>query len=83
MLNQIPKIIYNKLVDHDIEDLHLNFGNINAYIYRFNSNVAKKDLEWALEYWEEKREAQITTNKNKCRNCEYYDSFKISKIINI
>ncbi len=62
MLNHIPKIIYNKLqgilVDEGIDFLHLNFGKLNAYIYQFDSNTAKKTLEWALKYWEKKREAQ-------------------------
>ena len=72
-LNNIPKIIYNKL-KAEITEEHFNFGKVNAYIYKFDTNLARKNFEWALEYWKKERKAEFTDNKNKCRSCEYSDS---------
>jgi len=75
-LNQIPTIIYNQLPDHEEGVLHLNFGDINAYTYQFDVIEAKKKIKWAMEYWNNEREAVATDNKNKCKRCEYNDSCK-------
>jgi CRISPR/Cas system-associated exonuclease Cas4 (RecB family) len=49
---------------HSIEDAKI-------YISRFNRAIAEKDLAWALEFWSQKREAEPTSNQNKCAKCEY------------
>ena len=41
------------------------------YLKRFKRDVADKNLNWALEFWDNSREAQLTDNKNNCLNCEY------------
>ena len=45
--------------------------NANIYLQKFNKQTAEKNLEWALQYWEKRREAQPADNPNKCLKCEY------------
>ena len=73
LLNEIPTLIHNKL--NSIErGKPLNFGNMNTFVYKLETGAAKKNLKWAIEYWKERREAQMTDNEKKCRSCEYNDS---------
>ena len=72
-LNDIPKRIFEKLKPNSNEE-HYIFKDINAYLYKFDKESAKKNLTWALEYWKKEREAQLTDNKNKCRSCEYSET---------
>ncbi len=49
----------------------LNIPNAVIYVQRFNVEEAEKDLDWAIEFWKNAREAIMTSNPNKCRNCEH------------
>jgi hypothetical protein len=49
----------------------LNIGNAVIYVQKFNEDEAKKDLDWAIEFWKNSREAVMTSNPNKCKNCEH------------
>lgn len=69
-LNEIPRRVFEKFKPHSKEE-HYTFKNINAHIYKFDKESAKKKIIWALEYWKKERAAQLTDNKNKCRRCEY------------
>jgi len=53
--------------------ISLNVFNSAIYLHSFASKLeeAEKNITWALEYWKGKREAQITKNLNRCRNCEF------------
>jgi CRISPR/Cas system-associated exonuclease Cas4 (RecB family) len=46
-------------------------GKAMIFINDFNKSEALKDLEWALEYWLNKREAKPTSKTAKCKSCEY------------
>ncbi|HEC40983.1 hypothetical protein LCGC14_0753760 [marine sediment metagenome] len=72
-LSDIPKRIYEKIRPYTKEK-HYIFRDVNAYLYKFNKETAKKNFKWALEYWNKERDAQLTDNKNKCRSCEYNQS---------
>lgn len=41
------------------------------YVNKFDRTCAEMDLQWALEYWKQAREAKSTSNTNKCTKCEY------------
>jgi CRISPR/Cas system-associated exonuclease Cas4 (RecB family) len=41
------------------------------FINDFNKSEALKELEWAMEYWLNKREAKPTSKPGKCKSCEY------------
>jgi hypothetical protein len=49
----------------------ISIQDAKIYINRFDVAIAEKDLAWALEFWKNRREAQLARNKNKCERCEY------------
>jgi len=49
---------------HSVDDAKI-------YFCKFNRTHAEKDLDWALEFWSKNREAESTSNQNKCAKCEY------------
>lgn len=51
-----------------------------TFINDFNKSEALKELEWAIEYWLNKREAKPTSKLGKCKSCEYAEQCdKISR----
>ena len=72
-LSDIPNKILEK-IRPNVNVEHYIFRDVNAYLYKFDKETAKKNFKWALEYWKKEREAQLTDNKNKCKNCEYNQS---------
>jgi hypothetical protein len=46
-------------------------GESKAFIYPFDKERIIGDLDWALDFWLNKRKAIPTRNKAKCRVCEY------------
>ena len=49
----------------------LKTQNATIYVNKFNQKEAEQDLNWAIEFWKNKREAVPTRNPNKCKSCEY------------
>jgi hypothetical protein len=49
---------------HSIDDAKI-------YVNKFDPACAEMDLQWALEYWKQAREAKPTNNQSKCGKCEY------------
>jgi hypothetical protein len=49
---------------HSIDDAKI-------YFRKFNRISAEKNLTWAFEFWSKNREAEPTSNQNKCAKCEY------------
>jgi CRISPR/Cas system-associated exonuclease Cas4 (RecB family) len=48
-----------------------SINDAKIYYSKFNRVNAEKDLAWALQFWRKNREAQPTSNQNKCARCEY------------
>jgi CRISPR/Cas system-associated exonuclease Cas4 (RecB family) len=48
-----------------------SIDNAKVYVCRFNRAAAEKNLDWALEFWSNRREAEPASNQNKCAKCEY------------
>jgi CRISPR/Cas system-associated exonuclease Cas4 (RecB family) len=46
-------------------------GDVNVYVNSFNIEEAVKELEWAIDFWKQKREAVPTRKPAKCLSCEY------------
>ena len=42
------------------------------YLDKFDPQEAESSLDWAIQFWKNKREAIPTSNTNKCRTCEYH-----------
>jgi hypothetical protein len=61
----------NAITENGLTETMLQIQNANVYLQKFNQETAEKNLEWALEYWKQTREAQPADNPNKCLKCEY------------
>lgn len=48
-----------------------SIDDAKIYVCKFNLVSAENDLVWALEFWSKSREAEPTSNLNKCARCEY------------
>lgn len=53
-----------KEATHSIDDAKI-------YFCKFNRINAEKNLTWAFQFWSKNREAEPTSNQNKCAKCEY------------
>ena len=51
--------------------IKLKKGCANIYINNFDMKEAIDELNWALDFWTEKRPAKPTAKKGKCNKCEY------------
>ena len=54
-----------------LKEAQLTVGSVYVYVYPYRSSDAVNDIDWALEYWRNNRDAIPTRNPNKCRSCEY------------
>ncbi|MBD3254168.1 MAG: hypothetical protein GF383_03705 [Candidatus Lokiarchaeota archaeon] len=82
-----PKLLKNKekvketpffVIQDFLQGIFLNsndnfkrYGEIKAYLHKFDSDEAQKHIDWAIEYWKGDREVCCTESKTKCTNCEY------------
>ena len=48
-----------------------SIDNAKIYVCKFNRTNAEKNLDWALEFWNNRRAAEPASNQNKCARCEY------------
>ena len=55
----------------DKADFNCDNGEAKAFTYPFNKEKIIGDLDWALDFWQNKRQAIPTKNPAKCRVCEY------------
>jgi CRISPR/Cas system-associated exonuclease Cas4 (RecB family) len=53
------------------EESILSIDDAIIHFCKFHSSEAQEDLQWAIEFWKQNREATPTTNPNKCARCEY------------
>lgn len=68
-----PKIITEFLSGSfgSLESNSKSYGDVKAYMHKFHGEQAEKHVDWALEYWTNKREACYTEQIGKCHSCEY------------
>lgn len=52
-------------------DFNCDNGETKAFVYPFKKEEIIKDLDWALDFWLNRRKAIPTRNPAKCRACEY------------
>ena len=50
-----------------------------VHIHKFNMTNAGTNICWAIDYWKQKREVELTNNPRKCVLCEYQDKCRINK----
>ena len=70
---ELRKNVIHTVVRNDPKEGVLSIDDAKIYLSRFNRAIAEKDLAWALEFWNKNREAELTSNQNKCAKCEYQD----------
>lgn len=51
----------------------LELDNARVFLRKYNHEAAEKDLNWAVKFWKQEREAIPTQNPNKCKKCVYFD----------
>ena len=64
------KVVHTVIKNGAKEAVH-SIDDATVYCNQFNRANAEKDLAWALEFWKQSREAEPTSNQNKCAKCEY------------
>ncbi len=69
-LADIPSQVLERGVD-ERGVVDLAGGNVGVYINRFEQKKATDDLDWALGFWKEERDAMPTKKPAKCRVCEF------------
>lgn len=67
----LKRKVVEAVVKNGPKEAVLNIENAAVHFHKFNHEDAEKDLDWAIEFWKKTREPIMTSNPNKCRNCEY------------
>jgi len=68
---ELRQNVVNTVISNDPKEAVHSISDAKIYFDKFNRLIAEKDLAWALEFWSKSREAQPTSNQNKCARCEY------------
>ena len=70
-IQKMKKEVIDAVVKNGPKEAVLKTENARIYVNKFNLNEAEQDLDWALEFWKNQREAIPTRNPNKCKSCQY------------
>lgn len=68
---ELRKNVVHTVVANRLKAALHSVDGARIYVSKFDRACAEMDLEWALEYWKQTREAKVTTNRGKCEKCEY------------
>ena len=68
---ELKRKVVDAVVKNGPKETVLNIENAGIHFHKFNQTDAEKDLDWAIKFWKNSREATPTNNSNKCKNCEY------------
>jgi len=49
----------------------LKLKDATVHLNKFQLSKIEDNLNWAIEFWKQKRKPTLTTNPNKCCKCEY------------
>jgi CRISPR/Cas system-associated exonuclease Cas4 (RecB family) len=60
----------------------LKTDEANIFIHKYRSKDAEREIDWTLDFWNDKRKAIPTKNPNKCKKCEYFEKCVTSMIEN-
>jgi CRISPR/Cas system-associated exonuclease Cas4 (RecB family) len=69
--NSLAEKVSEAIRENGFKEAVLELGNATVFFHKFNKAEAEKAVDWALEFWLNKREAIPTDNAFKCRRCEY------------
>jgi len=68
---ELRQQVVQTVISNGAKEAVHSIDDATVYCNKFNRVNAEKDLAWALEFWKQSREAQPTSNQNKCARCEY------------
>jgi CRISPR/Cas system-associated exonuclease Cas4 (RecB family) len=60
-----------KMNGNDPKEAVHSINDAKIYFCKFNRISAEENLTWAFQFWNKNREAESTSNQNKCAKCEY------------
>ncbi len=67
---------FEAVMKNGLKKAILSIDNAVIYLNKFDAQEAKSSLDWAIQFWKAQRDAISTTNRNKCRVCEYEEECK-------
>ncbi len=79
-VRNIPHRLLKNLELSDLiqkESLKLNFGAINVFLYKFNSEKTIKNLDWAIQYWKGERQPEPLDLLKECKSHGYKEECKL------
>ena len=68
--------VFEAVMKNGLKKTILPIDNAVIYLNKFDSEEAKTSVDWAIQFWKAQREAISTSNRNKCRVCEYEEECK-------
>ena len=68
---ELRRAVVSTVLKSGLKETVWSVDGARVYVCKFNRATAKKNLDWALEFWRKSREAETTLNQNKCARCEY------------
>lgn len=74
-IHRLPRLIIKQVSKHGFPT-KITTEKAAIFVNDFNKSEALRDLEWALDYWLNKREAKPTSKLGKCKSCEYVEQCK-------
>ena len=75
-LKVLQKIDLSTLIQE--QELELKFDQVNVFLYKFDSEKAMQDLEWAYEYWKGKRDVKLSKLLKECERHEHKEKCRIT-----
>jgi CRISPR/Cas system-associated exonuclease Cas4 (RecB family) len=67
----LKKKVLTAVANNGPKEAVLSVDGARIYFTKFKREEAEHELDWAIEFWNNRREAVPTSNPNKCRSCEY------------
>lgn len=67
---ELKRKVVDAIIKNGPKENVLSVQNAEIHFHRFKETDAEKDLDWAIEFWKNNRNAILTNNPNKCKNCE-------------
>jgi len=77
---ELRKRVIDAIIKNRQKEAVLVIKDARVYLNKFDYAEAENDLDWAIGFWKNEREAIPTRNSNKCKSCEY--NTKCEKSIN-
>jgi len=68
---ELRQAVVRTVLKNGLKDATHVIDDATIYLCKFDRVSAYENLTWAFEFWNNEREAEPTSNQNKCARCEY------------